>query len=107
RPPATLRAGCEELADEGRCAGPMKRGPGPKNAVVERREARRPTSLAGWSPFARGDWSDREAGHGHGVPCQRLSALRSPRFGSKRMDGAPRAAKNRGGEACPNFKPNF
>ena len=48
-----------------------------ENAAVERREARRPASLAG-DLRRSGDRSDREAGHGCGVPHQRLSALRSP-----------------------------
>src|SRR5262245_37617633 len=55
----------------------------------------------------RGDRPYREAGHGHGVPCQRLLALRSPRSGSKREAGVPRAANNRGDGAYSDSKTNF
>src|SRR5436190_11564136 len=73
---------------------------GPETEIrrVERREARRPTSLAG-DPWRSRDRPDREAGHGvRRFRTQRLSALRPPRGGTQ-DDGAPRAAKNRGGGA--------
>src|SRR5262249_6796414 len=102
-----LGAGCEELADAGRCAGPMKRG---RRSEKCRGGAPRgaPAGVIGrMVSLRRGDRPCREAGHGHGVPCQRLSALRSPRFGSKREAGVPRAAKNRGDEVCQNLKSNL
>src|SRR5262249_51197228 len=57
-------------------------------AAVERRKARRRASFA--DDLRRsGDRPHRETGHGHGVPCQRLSALRSPRsFGEQKQKTA-------------------
>ena len=68
------------------------------NAAVERREARRPASSAG-DPWRSRDRPDRKAGHGCGVPHQRLPALCPPSILGAQDDGAPRAAKNRGGGA--------
>ena len=52
-------------------------------ATVERREARRPASLAGGLRRSE-DRPDREAGHGCGVPHQRLPALRYPSLGMRK-----------------------
>ena len=75
--------GGESCRDRGkRKASPSGHGrtaPQPKIAAVERREARRPASLAG-DPWRTRDRPDREAGHGCGVPHQRLPALRLPSF---------------------------
>ena len=75
------------------------------NAAVERREARWPASLAG-DPWRPRDRPDRKAGHGCGVPHQRLSALCPPQRGAHGDDGVPRAAKNRGGGALAFFHPS-
>jgi hypothetical protein len=81
-------------------ASSRKRGPQLKNAAAERREARRPASWAGHLRRS-GDGLDREAGHGCGVPHQRLSALCSPHFfGERKRTRAPGAlTKKPGGGA--------
>ena len=96
-PPGDTTIPCQELADRRANAG--KRGPTlNENAAAERREARRPTSLAGHLRRS-GDGSAREADHGCGVPHQRLSALCSPHFfgDGKQTKGHPRAAQAGGG----------
>src|SRR5207302_883109 len=94
--------GGESCRDQGERNAPRpvteERCRGQKSPQVERREARRPASSAG-DPGRSGDRPDRKAGHGvRRFRTQRLSALRPPRGGTQH-DGAPRAAKNRGGGA--------
>src|SRR5262249_16252879 len=82
-----LGAGCEELADAGRCAGPMKRGPRSEKCRGGAPRGAPAGVIGRMVSLRRGDRPYRETGHGHGVPCQRLSALRSPRSGEQ--EGKP------------------
>ena len=91
---------CEELAGRtGANAGFRKRGPQPKNAAVERREARRARVMG---PAISGDpeidLSARQI-TGAALPHQRLSALCSPpsfEGSGNRRRGVRRPTTNRG-----------
>src|SRR5207342_969906 len=105
-PPGGTTAPCQELAD-GRGAWAKARPPAvesaarrrKENAAVERREARRPASLAG-DLRRSGDRPDREAGHGVRRSAPSASRRSAPlNAGAYGDDGGPRAAKNRGSGA--------
>src|SRR5262249_58037073 len=92
-------AGCEVLADAGRCAGPMKRGPRSEKCRGGAPRGAPAGVIGRLVSFARetGPTARRATGTAfRASACRRSAPLIS---GSKRKDGVPRAAKNRGSEA--------
>src|SRR5438552_2136301 len=100
---AALRPLCEVLARRaGANAGSRQPGPelrrsdSARNAAVERREARRPASLAG-DPWRSRDRPDREAGQGCGdprpAPVGALLPSHGVRGATGQASGAKRAAR--------------
>src|SRR5712691_6148279 len=84
-PPGGTTAPRQELADgRGANASTKSAARGLKNAAVERREARRPTLLAG-DPWRSRDRPDRKAGHGCGEKFRTSACRRSaPLAGGKK-----------------------